>query len=174
VTTQVDGNDPSLGADIEFVRFRFSASAYVPLTRRINVALRTSQGLLWPGEGFDRIPLQERFYNGGQSTVRSFRESRLGPLDPSGKPTGGSWRNVFTAELRVPLGGLLESSVFADAGNVGEDIEEFGLAGLRWGLGLGIRLRLPIGPVRVDGAWNPDREIGEDEWVIHLSVGYPF
>ncbi|MCA8941315.1 MAG: outer membrane protein assembly factor BamA [Planctomycetes bacterium] len=171
---QLDADDPSFGSDVQFTRARFTASAYVPIHREIHLALRASTGALWPGMGSDRIPLQERFFNGGESSVRSFRESRLGPRDATGSLVGGEFRNVFTAELRVPLRRLFEAALFMDAGNVGSDVTTYGLNGLRYAIGAGLRIRLPIGPVRVDGAFNPQRDPGEDEWVVHLSVGYPF
>jgi outer membrane protein assembly complex protein YaeT len=171
---QVNGNDPAFGADISFARVRFGASWYRALSDRASVALRTEMGWLWPGEGSDQVPLQERFYNGGENTVRSFRESEVGPLDANGEPIGGEFRNLFSAELRNRLFGTLEGALFADAGNVGADISDYGFADMRYALGLGLRLALPIGPVRVDAGWNPDRRPGESEWVVHLSVGYPF
>jgi outer membrane translocation and assembly module TamA len=64
--------------------------------------------------------------------------------------------------------------VFADAGNVGVNVSDYGLSDLSWGLGAGLRLALPIGPLRFDGAINPDPKIGERQSTLHLSVGLPF
>ena len=130
-------------------------------------------GLLWP-RGGESVPIQERFFAGGESTVRSFEESELGPVLSSGKPAGGQYRNVFNAELRFPIFRAIKGAVFADAGNVGRKVGDWGLSGMRYGLGGGLRLALPIGPVRVDGGWNPDRDPGERSWVVHLSGGLPF
>lgn len=174
IAAQFDVNDPAFGADIEFTRVRFAASYYIPLSHKASIALRTDQGWLWPGETSDDVPLQERFYNGGENTVRSFRESKLGPLDVNGTPLGGEYRNVFGAELRANLIRTLEGALFVDAGNVGSSVENYGFSNMRFAIGGGLRLALPIGPVRVDAGWNPDREPGEKEWVVHLSVGYPF
>jgi outer membrane translocation and assembly module TamA len=41
-------------------------------------------------------------------------------------------------------------------------------------VGVGLNYLLPIGPVRLDAAWNPDRREGEDEYVIHFSLGMAF
>src|SRR5690606_330786 len=116
---QVDGNDPALGSDVQFLRASFTGSFYVPLSRSVGLAFRSSQGWLWPGEGSDRVPIQVRWFNGGESTVRSFRESRIGPSDPNDRPLGGEYRNVFAAELRARLIATLEGALFADAGNLG-------------------------------------------------------
>ncbi len=91
VSLQFDANNPAFGANIEFQRFRFGASAYLPLSDDLTLALRSQQGLLWPGQGPANVPLQERFFNGGQNTVRSFHESDLGPKDSMGRPLGGEY-----------------------------------------------------------------------------------
>lgn len=171
---QIDANDPAFGADIEFVRARFGSSYYVPISERVSLALRADTGLLWPGERSDLVPLQERFYNGGENTVRSFRESLLGPLDVNGRPLGGEFRTVFGTELRARLIRTFEGALFADAGNLGADVDDYGLDDMRFAIGAGLRIALPIGPIRADVAWNPDRDPGEKEWVFHLTVGYPF
>lgn len=174
VALQVDSNSPKFGSDLDFVRVRFAASAYLPFDEDSGLAFRTDQGMLWPSDPAELIPLQERFYNGGENTVRSYRESLLGPLDANGRPLGGDFRNVFGVELRSRLVGMLEGSLFVDAGNVGTDIDEFGLSDLRYAVGAGLRIALPIGPIRFDAGINPEPRDGDRDWVLHISVGYPF
>ncbi|MEM7202559.1 MAG: BamA/TamA family outer membrane protein [Planctomycetota bacterium] len=167
--------DESIGADINLLRLRAGGSVHFPLLERLRLVLRAEGGWLWPGKGgSSQVPLQERFFNGGESQVRSFRESQLGPRDASGNPVGGEYRNLLGAELRTVLWRTLEGAMFVDVGNVGSSVHEFGWSNLRYGVGAGLRLVLPIGPIRVDGAWNPDRQPGDKEWVVHFSVGYPF
>ncbi len=165
---------PEFGADVDLDRLTFRAAHHVALSETFQLVLRTEQNVLWPHDGSANVPLQLRWFNGGESTVRSFEESQLGPKDAQGNPTGGEFRNVFGAELRFPLLETLEAAVFADAGNVGSRVQDFSLDELRYGVGGGLRLLLPIGPVRLDAAWNPDRDPGDEEWVLHFSIGYPF
>src|SRR5690606_23855754 len=86
---QIDGNHPDLGADIDFLRARVAAAWYAPLDDDVGLALRAESGWLWPGDGSTAVPLPERFYNGGESSVRSFDQSDLGPKDPNGRALGG-------------------------------------------------------------------------------------
>jgi outer membrane protein assembly complex protein YaeT len=165
---------PALGASVDLDRITFRASVHLPLLGPTRLVLRTEQNALWPHDGSANVPLQERFFNGGEDSVRSFKESQLGPKDNAGLPIGGEYRNLFGAELRVPLTGTFEAATFVDAGNVGSRVQDFGLAGLHYGIGAGLRLLLPIGPVRLDAAYNPDRDPGDREWTLHFSVGYPF
>lgn len=165
---------PDFGASVDLDRITFRSSRYFELSPILGLALRAEIGALWPHDGSAAVPLQERWFNGGENSVRSFRESQLGPKDGSGQPIGGEFRNLFGMEFRTPLWRSLEAAVFVDAGNVGSEIADFGFDRMGYGLGTGLRWLLPIGPVRFDAAWNPDRAPGDVEWAFHLSVGYPF
>jgi outer membrane protein assembly complex protein YaeT len=165
---------PPFGASVDLDRLAFRAAVHVGLFEPFHLVLRTEQSVLWPHEGSAQVPLQERWFNGGESSVRSFEESEVGPKDAQGLPVGGEYRNLFGAELRFPVWRALEGGLFVDAGNVGSRVQDFSLDDMRYGIGGGLRLLLPIGPVRLDGAWNPDRQPGDEAWALHLSVGYPF
>lgn len=165
---------PAFGASVNLDRLTFRVSTYLKVADPLRLVLRSEQSALWPHDGSANVPLQERFFNGGEDSVRSFRESQLGPKDGAGLPIGGEYRNVFGAELRLPLVGTLEAAAFVDAGNVGRRVADFGLDDMRYGIGAGLRLLLPIGPVRLDAGWNPDQRPGEREWAVLFSVGYPF
>jgi len=171
---EADLADSALGSDIEYYRLRGHIAGHLPLAGDTRLSLRWTTGLLWPQDGSDRIPLQVRFYNGGETTIRSFRQDRLGPLDDAALPLGGEYRNVLSAEFRVPLARSLEGSVFADAGNIGAQVQDYSLDGFSYAVGIGARVVLPIGPLRVDAAFNPAQDPLQDEWVVQFSVGYPF
>jgi outer membrane protein assembly complex protein YaeT len=162
-----------LGGSLRFDRLTLSAALFVPLAEAWILGLSARSGLAWPEPG-EGLPIQERFFTGGESSVRSFREDQIGPRTQSGVAAGGEFFNVFNVELRFPLIKALHGAVFADAGNVGSRVEAYGLSNLRPAIGAGIRLELPIGPVRVDYGYNPDREPGERRDAFHVSVGLPF
>lgn len=165
---------PAYGANVDLDRLSFRASVHFGFLGPSRLVLRTEQNLVWPHEGSSRVPLQERWFSGGDTTVRSFREAQLGPKDDAGLPIGGEYRNLFGVEVRVPLWDTLEGGVFTDVGNVGRQVQDFSLRDLGYGIGAGLRVLLPIGPVRFDAAWNPDRAPGDPAWGYHLSVGYAF
>ena len=86
---------------------------------------------------------------------------------------GGEVRNLLSVELRQRISGHFAAALFADYGNIGlttgAAFEDF-----RSALGVGLRYGLPIGPIRLDAGFNPDRRPGEDRFVIHFAVGMPF
>ncbi len=166
----------ALGSEVDFVRAQATYVQHIRLDEdETSLALRFETGVIDPAADTETIPIQERFFSGGDSTVRSFGESELGPSDDNGEPLGGEARSTFSAEVRRLLGANFEGVVFYDWGTVAsqaEDAFDFDVTGQ--GVGVGLRYLLPIGPIRLDVAWNPSPEDDEDDWVFHLALGQAF
>ncbi len=112
------------------------------------------------------IPLPERFYAGGGTSLRGFGLNQAGPRDTTtGFPVGGLALLIVNQELRFPMrlpfvGNRLGGTVFYDGGNVYDDIYHITLAWKSKSLtdlnywsntvGFGLRYPTPVGPVRVD------------------------
>jgi outer membrane protein assembly complex protein YaeT len=187
--------DSFLGSDIKLTRLTGGVRYFISLTQSTVLAMRYRTGLIVQGTD-DNLPIAERFFNGGENTVRSFKQSELGPQDKNGDPVGGLAYNVINIELRQRLIGNLTGSLFLDFGNVSPNRsrdEQGKLAydsksdimsdtfnqyfkDFRTGVGFGLQYQLPVGPARVDFAFNPDRDSSRDEdfFVFHFSVGMAF
>jgi len=196
LTFSIEHADNALGGEITFTRLTAGMRYFYSFNPDTVLGLRYATGFIYPGSGETNVPISERFFNGGENSVRSFRESELGPKDPSGDPVGGLGFNTINVELRRRLMGDLSGTLFFDLGNVAPNrsISEGGrrppdnrsdavsdtlhdfFRDFRPGLGLGLQYKLPIGPVRCDLAWNPDadQDRSEDSWVFHFSVGMAF
>ena len=196
LTFSVEHADNALGGDITFTRLTAGMRYFYPFKPGTVLGLRYATGFIYPGPGETNVPISERFFNGGENSVRSFRESELGPKDLSGNPVGGLAFNTINVELRQRLIGDLSGTLFYDLGNVAPNrsISEGGrrapetrsdavsdtlrdfFSDMRSGIGFGLHYKLPIGPVRCDLAWNPDadKDRDEDTWVFHFSVGMAF
>jgi len=172
---RVDRVDEALGADVEFTRLRVGAGLWLPLAERLRWSLEVDAGWLWPDGGSAAVPVTERFFLGGYDTVRSFRESRLGPRDATGALRGGEFSNFARTEFVVQVVGPLDLALYADAGNVGADVSAWDLDSMRYALGVALRLMsTETGPLVVSAAYNPDRDPGEDEWVVDVAAGVIF
>lgn len=188
--------DPLLGGDLAFLHLSAGARFFHTLFRRTVVGLRFDTGLILPMRDEISIPLGERLYNGGENTVRSFREGTVGPRLDSGEPAGGLASNVLSLEMRRRFGANLAATVFLDYGNVApnrtrqeQGLEPFAsrsdvvsatlsdqFRGFRPAVGVGVQYLLPVGPLRLDLAFNPDvdRDRGESASTLHFSVGAAF
>jgi outer membrane translocation and assembly module TamA len=105
------------------------------------------------------LPASERFFAGGDTTVRGFALDRLGSasvLDANGVSNGGNGLVILNAEVRFPVWKQksLGAAVFIDVGNVFATVGDIDLGELRSGAGFGIRWRSPVGPPRMDFAWK--------------------
>lgn len=166
---------PEFGAELSFVELRlFDAHHW---------ELEEDQRVLAVGGRFvtrhildDEVtlPIQERLFLGGESTVRGFCEDGLGPADASGEALGGLTTFFASIELRERISGDLWGAVFYDVGTVGN--EDFDLMD-GWGhtVGFGLRYYLPFGPIRADIGINPGRTFGNDDtWALHVAFGFSF
>ena len=109
----------------------------------------------------DDLPASERFFAGGDTTVRGFGLDQLGTpetLDPNGFPKGGNAVVVLNAELRVPVWRDVGVVTFLDGGNVFRRVEDFDVGEIRGAAGFGLRYRSPIGPLRLDLGFKLDRQ----------------
>jgi outer membrane protein insertion porin family len=115
-----------IGSSANFIRFYAQNSTYHPITRRLVFARSTRFGIQTPyGNSLSTdIPLPERFFAGGGTTLRGFGLNQAGPRDPfTGFPIGGQAMLIFNQDLRFPMhlpliGNRLGGAVFYDAGNV--------------------------------------------------------
>ncbi|MFT5105798.1 MAG: outer membrane protein insertion porin family [Verrucomicrobiales bacterium] len=164
----------SLLSDVEFTRGTIRFSAYIPITKRTQLSLGARSGFIIPAGDSKGIPIDMRFFSGGGSTVRSFREKHLGPRDIRGFPLGGEFYSTFNAEYSVPIVGGLKAAVFGDAGNLLRDFDDAGLGEMHYALGGGLRYDLPTGPIRVDYGWNMNRGEREPSGTLHISLGVAF
>ncbi|MBM3772219.1 MAG: hypothetical protein FJW27_13245 [Acidimicrobiia bacterium] len=122
------------------------------------------------------LPASERFFAGGDTTVRGYALDQLGTADTltGGFPKGGNALVVFNAELRLPVGRGLGLVGFFDTGNVFARTAAIDLGQLRSSLGFGVRYRSPVGPIRVDMGFKANRRPGEDPTAVHISLGQAF
>ena len=172
---QLELAEQSLGSEIDFLRSSLDWSYLWELGPRDGLALSTRGVLVHTLDGLDTLPLHERVFLGGENSVRSFGEDELGPLDASGQPRGGEGSTFISMEWRRRLAGNFGSALFFDGGNVVEHVEDYlHLEEFRFGIGIGLRYTLPIGPLRVDLGFNPAARDQEEDFVLHFAVGYAY
>jgi outer membrane protein insertion porin family len=128
------------------------------------------------------LPASERFFAGGDTTVRGFALDQLGTaatIDKDGFPIGGNALVIFNAELRVPVAGGLGIVGFFDTGNVFTRTTDIDLKELRSAVGFGVRYKSPVGPIRVDLGFKVRRHdiapgVRESPNAFHISLGQAF
>jgi outer membrane protein insertion porin family len=126
------------------------------------------------------VPLSERYFAGGDSTIRGFPRDGVVPVAPIELPSvedvslGGEALILLNQELRVRVWKSLKLVGFLDVGNVYFRLADLDLGELRESAGLGLRFETPIGPIRVEYGWKLDRQEGESAGEAHLAIGAVF
>lgn len=157
---------------VHFYKLEVSFVKYFTLDRDLVFATKIRSGVVQATRKSQRTPIEERFYLGGASSLRGWGRHRISPLNESGIPLGGNTMLEGSAELRFPVYELLHGAVFMDAGNVWYEAYEYDFQEFRYNAGIGLRLRTPIGPVRLDFA----TPVINDRFNLQffISVGHAF
>jgi len=184
VTGSLTHSSRLVGSDslYEFNRGQLQIARYHPIGRRGAFAWRVLGGTILPareislkGQSLRFVPPDQRFYGGGPNSVRGYARNELGPrvyvtdsIEVNGSdttyrnlrasPTGGNAVFIGNAELRfaTPLfPDRMRVALFVDVGQVWErDDTLSAISGVRVTPGLGLRFVTPLGPVRLDAAYN--------------------
>jgi outer membrane protein insertion porin family len=177
-------SSPLLASDYDFVRASGEVAFYRTIAPRWVFATNLRLGSFLTRASLERedfVPPEERFYAGGANSVRGYARNQLGPgvwllegeelpdtvhgrLPVQFFPTGGTSVSVANAELRFPAPGLGQRAglvAFVDAGRIA--LEPLWVMDTPWRVtpGAGVRMETPVGPARIDVAYNPNpRERG--------------
>jgi outer membrane protein insertion porin family len=174
----------AFGSQRSFGKFLVRNATYTRLGKDVVLARQITFGAILPFDvpagvtEAEAVPLPERFFGGGDISLRAFPENQAGPRDtgspvgpggmqsePTGFPLGGDAVLISNIELRFPLiGRNIGGVLFHDAGNIYRDIgdisvryhqnnaEDFNY--MVQAVGFGIRYKTPVGPIRVDLAYG--------------------
>ena len=187
-STYIDGGP--IGGSVNDYGFDVSGSQYFLLPWDtiflLNGEIASVSSFAKGTKGTLNPPLFDRLYLGGANNLRGFSYREVGPKDLNGQPIGGGSLARVTLEYTAPVVDRVRAALFFDSGFVNYDTYSFSpqkytptggpaTAGLNSDFGLGLRLDLPIGPVRVDYGIP----IQSDQWnkssgKFNFNMGYQF
>lgn len=142
---ELRGSTEAFGAADDFLQLRLEAEKVLPIAPGWNSFLRAQFGTTWVSST-DRLPGTERFFAGGDRSVRGFGYTELSPRDEFGAKVGGRHLLAGTAELIRDLPRNFSLAVFFDIGNAVDDFDE----PLQYSAGIGVRFRLPVVTLGID------------------------
>ncbi|NOZ69898.1 MAG: outer membrane protein assembly factor BamA [Deferribacteres bacterium] len=160
-------------SEVEFVKATLQSSWYFGLMKGLVFAVSFRGGAAYGFGGTQELPLIERFFLGGRTTVRGYSQDTLGPKGADGNPTGGNMFSLVNGEFRISIGKGFGIVTFVDSGNVWTLAEDTDTR-MKYTVGAGLRYSTPVGPVRIDYGYKLNREEGESSGEIHFSLGQAF
>lgn len=164
-----------LGGDVQIYGFDLSASQYfhLPFDTILLFDAEVATVATW-GSG-NSVPIYDRLYLGGANNLRGFKFQDVGPKDQFGDDLGGNSLARFTVEYTVPIVERVRAAVFYDTGFVNAGSWSFGTSNVNSDFGFGLRLDLPIGPIRIDyGIPVQADKFNNSSGRFQFSVGYQF
>jgi len=152
-----------LGGDKDFARLQGKGTYDIPLLFNSVLEFRVHGGIINSYGDSDGVPIFERFFTGGAYSIRGYNERKVGPLDPvTNDPIGGNSLLVTNIEYTVPLIDVIKLAAFFDSGGVWSKVRDFGQGDFKSGMGLGLRVKTPIGPINLDYGYPLNDEPGEE------------
>ena len=167
---------PGLGSDISFLKGFLQYYQFVPIGPHMIVASAARVGLARTFEGQELVP-SERFFAGGATTVRGYREDDLGPRSQIGDNEAGGGRAllVLNAELRFPIYRLAaRCRVRRRRERLSRSWATSRSTDLQTGVGAGLRFDTPIGIIRLDLGVPANPRAFDPKWKVYFGLGHAF
>ena len=168
---------PLLG-QTNIYKFQADAQKYILLPYDMILTLAAATGVVDYYSTSDEVPLFDRFFLGGSRSIRGFGNRDIGPIDENSEPLGGDTMFYSNIELTFPIMDRVRGAVWNDLGfldprafHYTDAIHEGDAAA-----GVGLRLNLPIGPLRLDyGIPYKDQGYNHNNTgKFSFDVGYQF
>lgn len=167
----------AIGSDADFYGLGARGSFLHPFggpLSRWSLAAATHVASTWTFGDTPEVPISQRYYLGGRSTIRGFRENSLGPRGAEGAVIGGDMLFANNFELRYLVADNTSLHTFLDAGSVFLRDQSPALADLRYSAGVGVQYLSPIGPIGIDIGHPLDEQAGEPSLRLHFNIGSSF
>lgn len=168
-----------LGGDVQDYGITLEGQQYFSLPFDTILSFRGQIAVVdtWGGSDNDGrgVPLFDRLYLGGANNMRGFDFRDVGPKDEFGNPIGGNSLAFGSVEFSFPIITRIRGSLFSDWGFVNPGTGDFSTTNLNADIGIGLRVELPIGPVRVDyGIPVLSDQYNDSTGKFNFNIGYQF
>ena len=165
------GGMVSAGGDVDVYGFTLNAAQYFHLPWDTILSV---EGSFRTVDGGDNVPIFERLFLGGANNLRGFDYRDVGPKDEFGEPIGGLTSAYASIEYTFPIMEKVRGALFYDVGMVSDSSFDWG-GDINSNVGVGLRLFLPIGPIRIDfGIPVQSDEFNDNSGQFQFNVGYKF
>ncbi|MBU1084235.1 MAG: outer membrane protein assembly factor BamA [Candidatus Omnitrophota bacterium] len=166
-----------LGGDKDFVKLYLYTTFYHSFWENVILELKGRTGVVEAFGNTDKVPIYERFFAGGATTLRGYAQRAVGPRDVASHELGGDGMVIGNAEVSFPVyKKLIKGAVFYDVGNVTAKYSDiFSDSAYKQSAGLGVRVKTPIGPVKLDYGYPlSDNHDDKKEGQFWFSVSHGF
>jgi len=162
-----------LGGDTQIYGLDLEGSQYFHLPKDTILLLNGEIATVSQWGSGSEVPIFERLFLGGSNNLRGFPFREVGPQQ-NGEPVGGQSMARATLEWTFPIIEKARGALFYDTGFVNTSEWSFGFNHMASDVGVGLRLDLPIGPLRLDYGYPVMRDGYNGGGHFNFNVGYQF
>ena len=166
---------PTLGGESTYQRFEFAGAYHTRWGEGRWVHVGLSHGLVTTyGSDGTTLPVNKRFYPGGDNSIRGYQRGEAAPRGPDGLFVGAKTYLLGNLELEQAVTPNWSAVAFTDALGVSEALRDYPFRERLYTAGLGVRYQTLIGPIRLEYGRNINRRPDDPSGTWHFSIGYPF
>lgn len=163
------------GGSVDYQRLEFGGSYHTPWSRGRWIHLGLTHGVLTTLGGRDtELPVNKRFYPGGDNSIRGYQVGEAAPVGTDGNYVGAKTYTLLNVELEQAITSKWSVVAFGDGLGIAARLADYPWAETLYSVGLGLRYQTLIGPLRVEYGRNFNPRPIDPSGTLLLSVGFPF
>ena len=172
---QVEAANQSFGGQVNYERTELGGAYHFGIGQWQFVHIGFTHGVLTTfGKTDDTIPVNKRFFPGGDSSIRGYQEGEAAPRGSDGRFIGAKTYTLLNLEYEQVLTEAWSAVVFFDALGSAARLANYPFDERLYSAGLGLRYQTLVGPIRLEYGHNVNPRIGDPCYTWHLSIGFPF
>lgn len=166
----------SLGGEVDYQAFEAGVSYHTSWGRSRWIHVGFTHGAITTlgAPAGQLIPVNRRFYPGGDTSIRGYQKDEAAPRGPDGRFIGAETYMLLNVEIEQALTNTWSLVLFGDALGQAAELEDYPFDERLYSVGLGIRYQTIVGPVRLEYGRNLNPREGDPSGTLHFSVGFPF
>jgi outer membrane protein insertion porin family len=172
---RIEAASQKLGGEADYQRIEMGIAYHTPWQSGRWVHLSAAHGvILTLGNTDENLPVNKRFYPGGDGSIRSYKEGEAAPRAADGSFIGAKSYVSASVELEQALAQKWSAVIFLDALGTAAELENYPFDETLYGLGAGLRYQTLIGPLRAEYAYNLKQRPGDPSGTFLVTIGFPF
>lgn len=166
---------PQLGGQVEYQRIEIGGAYHVPIAPGLVLHTGLKHGIISTfGPVDENIPVNKRFFLGGENTVRGYRRGQASPVNPQGAQIGAATYMLLQVEFEQRLTQSLSLVAFVDTVGIGSRLGDYPFSHVLCSAGGGLSIRTPVGPLRFEYGQNLNPRTGDPNGTFQVAIGFPF
>jgi outer membrane protein assembly complex protein YaeT len=172
---QVEAASRGLGGRVNYERFELGGAYHFSLGRWQYVHVGLMHGVLTTfGTNDVTVPVNKRFFPGGDSSIRGYQDGEAAPRGDDGRFIGAKTYTLLNIEYEQVIAESWSLVVFSDSLGSAAKLADYPFAERLYSVGLGLRYQTIVGPIRLEYGRNLNPRPEDPRGTLHLSIGFPF